>query len=434
MSKNSKNRDITFDEIDLWPDDVQGANLHDEIVATIKRFIICNEETAIATALWCSFTWLIDHVQVAPIAVITAPEMRCGKSQLLNIIQRLSKKPLIASNISPAAMYRVIELCQPTLLIDEADTFLKENEELRGVVNSGHTRDSAYAIRSVGNDHTPKQFSTWSAKAICGIGSVAGTIQDRAIMLEMRRKLPNETVERIRHAEPDLFETLRSKLARFAEDAAEYIANAKPILPENLNDRAQDNWEPLLAIADYLGDKWPELARETALKVSGIQQEVKSTSIELLSDVQEIFELKNISKIKTSELIKQLIEDDEKPWATYNRGKAIAPRQLSKRLSEYGIKSRDIRFDSDGVKKGYEKSQFLDAFNRYLSDEVEISATTQQISDQSNITGQSGVAYSNNCSATNSLSATAKLPENLDCSVVADKKDELKSNIIEVEL
>lgn len=170
-----------FPMVELWPEPVNAAELLSDIVSTIQRFIICERETAIAASLWCAFTWLVDRVQVAPLAVITPPEMRCGKSQLLNLIGLLSYRPLVASNISPSAMFRVIEAHQPTLLIDEADTFFKENEELRGVVNSGHTRQSAYVIRSVGDDHEPKQFSTWGAKAISGIGALAETIRDRAV-------------------------------------------------------------------------------------------------------------------------------------------------------------------------------------------------------------------------------------------------------------
>lgn len=44
---------------------------------------------------------------------------------------------------------------KPTMLIDEADTFLCDNDELRGVLNTGHTRATAYVIRTVGEDHEP---------------------------------------------------------------------------------------------------------------------------------------------------------------------------------------------------------------------------------------------------------------------------------------
>ena len=226
----------------------------------------------------------------------------------------------------------------PTLLLDEADSFLKENEELRGVINSGHTRQSAYVIRTVGDDHQPRQFLTWGAKAISGIGQLAETIVDRAIVLELRRKLPTESVQRLRHAEPQLFERLASKLARFADDAGSSIERARPNLPEALNDRAQDNWEPLLAIADYVGGNWPDIARRTALRLSGAQREAQSLSTELLVDIRNVFDSKPVARIKTADLLTALADDENRPWATYNRGKPMAAAQLAKRLAEYGIK------------------------------------------------------------------------------------------------
>ena len=74
----------------------------------------------------------------------------------------------LASNISPAAIFRYVEASHPTLLIDEAETFVTGKDEVRGILNSGHTRDTANIIRLVGEKkYEPKEFSTWSAKAIC---------------------------------------------------------------------------------------------------------------------------------------------------------------------------------------------------------------------------------------------------------------------------
>lgn len=164
-SASTKEDSGLFPVTEAWPAPVDGDQLLNDICSLIRYYIICNTETAIAATLWVSFTWLIDQAKVAPIAMITAPEKRCGKSQLLDLIGRLSRRPLVASNISPAAIFRVIEAHQPTLLIDEADAFLRDNEEARGILNSGHTRQSAYVIRVVGDDHEAQQFSTWGAKA-----------------------------------------------------------------------------------------------------------------------------------------------------------------------------------------------------------------------------------------------------------------------------
>jgi putative DNA primase/helicase len=251
-------------------------------------------------------------------------------------------------------------------MIDEANAFMRENEELRGILNSGHTRDSAYVVRVVGDDHTPKPFSTWGCKAIAGIGHLSDTLMDRAVVLDLRRKLPHENVERLRHAAPDLFDRLASRLCRFAQDNREAVRRARPELPHALHDRAQDNWEPLLAIADVAGGVWPEQARQAALNISGATDEGGTIGSELLADIQEVFETKRVERIGTAELIEALCADDGKPWATFNRGKPIVPRQVAKRLKEYGIVSKNVRVGYR-QSKGFERLQFQDVFERYLT-------------------------------------------------------------------
>lgn len=359
-------KDDMFPEIEPWGESVNGSRLLNEIDRTIRRFIVCEPETAQAASLWIVMTWLMDVVKVAPLAVITAPEKRCGKTQLLDLIGKMSYRPMPTSSITPSALFRSIEMWQPTLLIDEADAFLNDNEEMRGLLNAGHTRTSSFTIRTVGDDHTPKRFNVWGAKAIAGIGKLQDTVMDRSVTLELRRKLDCEHVERIRHAEPGLFETLCRKLCRFAEDNRETIRNARPVLPDELNDRAQDNWEPLLSIADTAGGNWPDMARIAALKISGDNQSAQSIGTELLEDIREIFDMKHIDRIHTHKLAEALCEDSEKPWSTYNRGKPITPTQLSRRLSSYGISSKSVRADCE-VKKGFEKGQFADAWARYTN-------------------------------------------------------------------
>lgn len=414
---------IDFDDVEPHPESVDPAKLLTDIAATIRRFIVCAEETAIAVALWVAMTWFIDVVQVAPLAVITAPEKRCGKSQLLFLLSRLVYRPLTASNISPAALFRSIDAWKPTILVDEADSFMKENEELRGLLNCGHTRESAYIVRVVGDDHTPTKFNVWGAKAIAGIGYLADTLMDRAIVLELRRKLPHENVERLRHAEPDLFEVLAAKLARFAEDHRGRVRCARPSLPDKLNDRAQDNWEPLLAIADVAGGEWPKMACKAALHISGGDQS-QSIGTELLADIQEIFTSKPISRISTRDLIKALCQEDDKAWATFNRGNPISPRQVAKRLKDFGITPSKWREGYDTV-RGYEKVDCADAFARYLVVPFSTSATAPQNSNDATL----DVADTPPRSGNQIASATPKPAWNKGCGGVADKIPGADENI-----
>ncbi len=417
-------RDELFAPVTIHPDPVDGAELLNEITATIQRHVIADAPTIQAAALWAAFTWFIDVVDVAPIANITAPEKRCGKTVMLGALARLSCRPLAVSNIAPAALFRALELWTPTLLIDEVDAFLAEHEEARGILNAGFTRDSAFVIRCVGEDHTPTKFNVWGAKALCGIGKIADTLEDRSIPLRLRRKMPGERTVKMRHAAPEHFAVLVGKLARFAVDKREAVRLARPAEIEGLNDRANDAWEPLLAIAGVAGGDWPRLARQAAIILHGMEGEAPSIGAELLRDIQAAFERKHTAKLFSADLLQALCDDEESPWATWNRGKPIQLRQLSRKLAEFGIKSKDIRQGYE-VKKGYHLEQFADAFERYLcatdsltsTNTLPASATPLQPSnDKACSVAESAIPH-----APKELSATSKAKAGAGCSDVADQ-------------
>jgi putative DNA primase/helicase len=370
-------------------DPVNPEQLFDSIASTIKKFIVCPAETADAATLWIVNSWLIDITHVSPLAVITAPEKRCGKSQLLFLIGRLCKNPLAASNISPAALFRSLEAWKPTLLIDEADAFLATSEELRGIINAGHTRDSAYVIRVVGDDHVPKQFNVYGAKAIAGIGQLQDTLMDRSIQLRLRRKLPDETVDRLRHAQTGMFAVLSQKLARFEQDFKNLVASMRPKLPAQLNDRAQDNWEPLLAIAHVAGKSWIERANKAAIALSADDSNSVSTNIELLMDIRSIRDdrFNNTESISSPDLVKSLIENEEAPWATYNRGNPMSVRQLNKRLKEFGIVHHQSR--ALNRKRVIMWADFNEVWKRYLPDpfaQNDVTVCQPSVSDDLSVT------------------------------------------------
>lgn len=366
----SSNEDrLPFPDIEPCEEPIDPALLLDEIVIIIRQFIILDIEQAYAVALWIAFTWFIDDVDVAPLAIINAPEKACGKSQLLELMSRLSCKPLPASNCSTSALFRACELYSPTLFIDEADTFIRENNEIKGLINAGHTRANAFVIRVVGDNHEPKMFRVWGAKAFAGIAlekHLPDATMSRGIIIQLRRKLAHESVSRLRHADKEVFTIIASKLARFADDYSQQVRLARPALPDVLSDRDQDNCEPLLAIASCAGDEWLQRATTAALKLSNAAEKSVSTGNELLADIQYIFETKQVDKISTVDLIAALVDDEENPWATYNRGKPLTPRQLSKQLAGYGIHSKTVRMKFD-TPKGFDAMQFKDAFARYLT-------------------------------------------------------------------
>jgi hypothetical protein len=225
-------------------------------------------------------------------------------------------------------------------------------------------------------------------------------------------------VERLRHTEPGLFEEIASKLARFAEDYSQQVLQARPDLPDELSDRAQDNWEPLLAIAECAGPDWLKRAKVAALKLSAAAEDAVSTGNELLADIQFVFESKQVGKLKTTDLIDALVSDEEKPWATYNRGKPFTPRQLANLLAPYGIKPKTVRFGAF-TPKGYEAAQFTDAFSRYLATPGDLPKRCNESPD--GFAGAVGcVADASGVATTPTIEETLVPVPELDCGGVVD--------------
>lgn len=209
---------LPFCVAEPYPEPINPAQLLTDICTYCLKFIVVSMSEAIAITLWITFTWFIGFVQVAPLLLINAPEPSCGKTQAFDFVARLSARAMASANSSMAYLFRSIELWQPTILIDEADTFIKENHEMKGVINAGYLRASAFIGRVVGDNHEPKQFNVWGAKALAGITldrHLPESTMSRGLVINLRRKMAHETVSLIRHEPAANFDLLASKLARF---------------------------------------------------------------------------------------------------------------------------------------------------------------------------------------------------------------------------
>ena len=360
-----------------WQDPVNGNELINEIIIIINRFLILPDQADTAIALWVLFAWTHDVFSFSPLLNIQSPTKRCGKTTVLKILSRLVPKPLVTSNISTAALFRSIEHFKPTLIVDEVDTFFKFNEEINGVLNASHERDGSFVLRVEGDNHQLKKFCVWCPKILAGIGRRKDTLEDRSITIEMRRKLLEDTVEKLRLNNDDSFEQIRQKAARWAKDNKNELFEKCPQLPDELNDRAADNWTPLVAIADFIGGSLPDRARRASLKLSenGTTSEDDALGIILLGDIKRYFDSKNTDRISSEVLCIYLNEMEGKPWPEYKNGQHISKNQIARLLKPFDIKPKSIRTDDGKTPKGYLSEQFKDAFSRYCPAEASQNAT-----------------------------------------------------------
>ena len=202
---------------------------------------------------------------------MTSPTPECGKTTVLTLVGELVPRPLPAANITGAAFFRAVDKWLPTVLIDEADTFLRDSDELRGILNSGHNRRNAWVVRTQGDNHEPRRFSTWTPKAIALIGKLPPTLSSRSLHIKLQRKLATDTVAPLRADRLTHLRPLHRKAARWSQDSADALRASDPDLPPELQSRIADNWRPLIAIADLAGGKWPgeEPTCEAACRIRG---------------------------------------------------------------------------------------------------------------------------------------------------------------------
>jgi putative DNA primase/helicase len=371
MTNNQNNESPFKDE--PWHESVNAAALIKDIQICISRFVILKEEEALAISLWVIHTYFIKAAhepqifEHTPYLQISSPEKKCGKSTLRECIGELVARPLTVMGASSASLYRVISSRLPTLLIDEADTFLRNKPDIDQILTSGYKQDGII-IRQGGKTYEEtKEFSTWCAKLIAGIGSLTDTVESRCIVVRLRRKLKHESVERKNYVlskYPNYFVELRRKIVRFVVDYESLITIQNITLPDELDDRTQDNWRGLLKIANFCGEDIGCQTLKAALSLHTTDMEESTDSIELLRDLKQIIEQSSSIHISSTDLISNLKGMEHRPWSTFGKD-GLNAYQLSKKLKPFGIFPGQSKHGSIPV-RGYFVSELKEVIDRYV--------------------------------------------------------------------
>jgi hypothetical protein len=198
------------------------------------------------------------------------------------------------------------------------------------------------------------------------------TLEDRSISIELKRKLKTETVVRI-PKDPTAYAATQRKCARWAMDNIEALRKAAPKLPDELNDRARDSWEPLLAIAEACGAGWALRARRAAVMLSG-DQEDEEFGVQLLTDLRYLFHQERGANLSSKSIEHALSEMEHRPWPEFRNGKPITTRQIAALLKPFKIIPRQVRVRDGKQVNGYTQDQLRRAFERYLPQAGEFSS------------------------------------------------------------
>jgi hypothetical protein len=123
-------RPLLLTDPEPWAESVDGAQLLNDILDVLGRYLMLPQGGAVAIALWILHSHTFDASSTSPFMVLKSPTKRAGKTRGMTILAGLVPRALPTSNISPAAVFRTIEAYRPTLLVDEADSFLESSPKL----------------------------------------------------------------------------------------------------------------------------------------------------------------------------------------------------------------------------------------------------------------------------------------------------------------
>ena len=365
-----------------WPDPVDGAALLEELAETVSRFVIMPQEQRWTVALWVLFTHTFAAAKTAPKLWIKSPVKRCGKSRLIELLNVLTARPFMAGKMSASAFFRIVSLRQPTILLDEVDNFIARDEELIGLINNGFDRDGPPAIVNVriGDDWVPKEFPVFCPQALAGLGKLDDTNADRCIPIVLERKSRQQKTERFRRrVKAALADGVARRAARWGADNVaaldDTLENGEQITLEEVNDRAEEAWQILLAIANRAGGDWPRRAKQAAIKLSGddtFDPDADGVGIQLLVDIRTVFDEMpdppaGIGKrIASGDLVARLIAMEDRPWPEFGNGHSpLTTNKLAYLLKPFHISPGTIRVGQQ-TPKGYKRKSFKTVFERYV--------------------------------------------------------------------
>ncbi len=272
---------------------------------------------------------------------------------------------LLTVNISPAALVRSIGGDPPTLLLDEADTVFgpkagDSNEDLRGILNAGHSRNRPYIRWDIGPEaRRTAQPSPWPrspVSATCPTRSRTGPSLSPCAAAH-RAKCVDRYRDR-RDGAP--LRTLGEQLSKWVRAHMTQLSDAEPDMP--VEDRAADTWEPLIIIADVAGGDWPARARKAAIVLTAEDDTDTTLGARLLADLRDVFG--DADALHGETILGALHKLSEAPWGDYF-GRPLNARDLARLLHPYGVAAKDVKIDGT-TKRGYRREHLHDPWTRYL--------------------------------------------------------------------
>lgn len=385
VEKLRPKREQASNAMEPWAETVNGADLLDSIAAEFRKFLVLPPHADTILALWTLHSYSWEQCEYSPIVAITSPVRSCGKSRVLDVLEKVVCNPFRTGNMSEPVLFRVLDARKPSVLIDEFDTIPEDRRDaLANILKHGFHR--AGRVHRVEGDSEKKvvEFLVFGPKALACIklSTLDAPTVSRCINIRMQRKKSAQKVARLRRYSGTEWQ---QKCLRWANDHREQIEAATAAMPDALGDREQDIYEPLFVLANLAGGDWSDKITRAALALCGEPADAPTDSaVLLLSWIQTHFAESATDKVSSAELVQWLNKRADAPFSAWNNGKGIGQNEVRRLLAGFDVQPNTVRL-GEKTAKGFKREWFQDAFDSYLPGSGNTVTTPENTGDHSSL-------------------------------------------------
>jgi hypothetical protein len=232
----------------------EGLALFRDLTGFMKSYVTWTPEFLIGASAYVMASWVYRRFPFFGYLQFVGPP-GSGKTRSLEVLKELCYHGVLISSLTPAIIFRTINACGPTLIIDEMDSAI--HTEIREMLRKGTSRDG-HILRSNPSTYKTEVFKCYGPKIYAGQEPLRdAALLTRIITENMSRVVRAADVPRFL---PDEFTTvaseLRSRLLRWELDN---FYSLRLFEPQLSSDRQSQVFAPLFSVTPK--DFHPELMK-----------------------------------------------------------------------------------------------------------------------------------------------------------------------------
>lgn len=327
------------------------AIVDEAITRLLKRWFIQAEEFFIVARNFIKYTWVYERFRKNPYINIYG-DWGTGKTEWGKFLAWLSHYGYVADDISAAALVRLLDMTNCTIMLDEAEYADGEDgEKIRRILRNGYQRNGRYIVAEMdGKNYIPKAFLVDQPKIICKRQNLRDeALNSRVIPFKMVPHDEEIPLSMRRDDEYDWELSLKAEMTKVANlmlawRHANIFGRSDSQVVDNLRIRYNDTISPLLKLA-VEGDKDILISYIRSHQKQTLADQGDEFGLRVIKIINKIYRgYKRISgsltpRVFLSEVTSQCVEEYSKETSEQEAKKFYTSRAINRTMKSFGFET-----------------------------------------------------------------------------------------------